>query len=77
MTANLEILSFINEQHLLKKSIVETIKAVHIKYGMPLSDAKNLVSEQECWKIENANAKQLHDEAIDVVLKSAARPTGG
>jgi len=55
-------------------SIMETIKAVMTAYGVPLGEAKKLVSEHPAWSSTVAAAGTLHEELDRLRSDGPAHP---
>lgn len=53
---------FIAAEHIAGATIMETIKAVMNKYGMPLGEAKTLVSNHPAWAPVVDAARPLHHD---------------
>lgn len=62
MNVSAEIEQFVRNLYDQKCTIIQSIKAVHLRFGLSLHDSKILVSSQPCWSlVVNAN-RPLHDE---------------
>jgi hypothetical protein len=55
-------LKFILAKHAAGATIIETIKAVMAEFGLPLRDAKALVSSHPVWASIVSATTPLHDD---------------
>lgn len=64
-----DMLSAIDDGKSQGLTIVEVIKLVHLRFGLPLSEAKTIVSSHPCWAATVQAAKPLHDEALRIATE--------
>ena len=68
------ISQFVFECHSSGLSIIETIKRVHLQFGLSLPDAKCFVSSQQCYSEIAGAARIFQEEAIRILEQSSDKP---